>query len=125
MLSRAQLTRKQPSNLLAKEIYYGDDEHTVGEQNSAFGVSIFMDRSFEQIRTEVLELDHDSQRRLVEAVEDKLSETETEFDEEWKREIKRRLDEHRRGEGSYVTAEESIANARKYIEDAKRARGWT
>jgi putative addiction module component (TIGR02574 family) len=83
-----------------------------------------MDRSFEQIRSEVLELDRESQRRLVEEVEEKLSETETEFDEEWRQEIKRRMDEYRRGEGTSVTAEELIANARRQIEEAKRAHGW-
>ncbi len=79
-----------------------------------------MDRSFEQIRTEVLELDSESQRRLVEEVEEKLSETETVFDDQWRREIKRRLEQHRRGEGTYVTPEASIAKGRAIIEEAKR-----
>jgi hypothetical protein len=83
-----------------------------------------MDRSFEQIRTEVLELDRDSQRRLADEVERRLSETEMSFEDEWSIEIKRRLDEYDRGEGGSVSAEESIANARKQIENAKRARGW-
>ncbi len=79
-----------------------------------------MDRSFEQIRTEVLELDPESRRRLADEIEHTLVETETEFDEEWKLEIKRRLDKHRRGEGTYVTAEESLAKGRAMIEEAKR-----
>jgi len=72
-----------------------------------------------------LELDRESQRRLVDEVEEKLSETEMEFDEEWRQEIKRRLDEYDRGEGTSITAEESIAHARRIIEEAKRARGWS
>ena len=84
-----------------------------------------MDRSFEQIRTEVLELDHDRQRQLIDEVEARLVETEMSFESEWSIEIKRRLDEYDRGDGSSISAEESIANARKYIEEAKRARGWT
>jgi Putative addiction module component len=79
-----------------------------------------MDRTFEQIRTEVLELDPESQRQLIDDVEVKLSESGMEFDAEWKREIKRRLDKHRRGEGTYVTAEESLAKGRTMIEEAKR-----
>ncbi len=84
-----------------------------------------MDRSFEQIRTEVLELDPESQRQLIDDVEARLGETEILFDDEWSIEIKRRLDEYDRGEGSSISAEESIANVRKYIEDAKRERGWS
>ena len=43
----------------------------------------------------------------------------------WMQEAKRRLDEYRRGEGSSVTPEESIAHARRRIEEAKRVRGWS
>ena len=43
-----------------------------------------MDRSFEQIRTEVLELDLESRRLLAEEIEHTLVENETEFDEEWR-----------------------------------------
>ena len=78
-----------------------------------------MDRSFEQIRSEVLELDHESQRRLVDEVEEKLAETELEFQEEWREEIKRRLDEYHRGEGESLTREEFMGRARQMIEDAK------
>jgi Putative addiction module component len=65
-------------------------------------------------------LDRESQRKLADEIEHTLAETEMEFDEEWKQEIERRLDQHRRGEGSYVTAEESIAKGRAMIEEARR-----
>jgi putative addiction module component (TIGR02574 family) len=78
-----------------------------------------MDRFFEEIRSEVLELDRESQRKLAEEIEHTLAETETKVDEEWRQEIKRRLDNHRRGEGSYVTAEKSLAKGRAMIEEAR------
>jgi len=81
-----------------------------------------MDRTFEKIREEVLQLDQDSQRRLADEIEENLTENQDEVDEAWRLEIKRRLDEYRRGEGSRVTAEESIANARRLIEETNRAR---
>lgn len=76
-----------------------------------------MDRTFEDLRHEVLELDPASQRRLAEEIEEKLSESE--WDEDSKEEIRRRLEKHRRGEGTYMTAEESLAKGRAMIEAAK------
>jgi hypothetical protein len=90
------------------------------EPNAEPAVFSFMDRSFEEIRAEVLELDRESQRKLADEIEENLSEP----DEEWRTEIKRRLEEYQRGEGTSVTAEESIANARRKLEQAKRDRGW-
>ena len=101
---------RPPAPCLALHIYYLS--------------SICMDRSYDSLRDEVLQLDRDSQRRLADEIEDRLAEPHDEIDEAWSQEIKRRLDAHRRGEGSSVTAEESIANARKHLEEAKRARGW-
>ncbi len=83
-------------------------------------VFFVMDRSFEQIRTEVLELDHESQRRLVDEVEEKLAEFEphhADFEEAYQR-----LEAYRRGEMKSVSAEESIARSRRIIENAKRVR---
>ena|SRR5665213_890635 len=90
------------------------------EQKRAPGVSSFMDRSFEQIRTEVLELDPESQRRLAEEIEEQLFESEPEVDAAWSEEIKRRIEKHDRGEATYVTAEESLAKGRAMIEEYKR-----
>ncbi len=76
-----------------------------------------MDRTFEDLRHEVLELDPDSQRKLADEIEEKLSESE--WTDDWKAEIGRRLEKHRRGEGTYMTAEESLAKGRAMIEAAK------
>ena len=40
----------------------------------------------------------------------------------WKTEAKQRLDEHRRGEGTTLTREESMADLRRMIDDSKRIR---
>jgi hypothetical protein len=77
-----------------------------------------MDRSFEQVRTEVLELDDESQRRLVEEIEHRLAEN----DESIYAEAYRRLEAHRRGEGATMSAEESFVRGRAMIEEAKRKR---
>ena len=118
-LSRTQLTRKQPRKLLAKHIHDGDDEHPAEEQNSTFGVPSFMDRSFEQIRTEVLELDCDSQRQLIDEVEGGLGPFEpndADFEEAFER-----LQAYDRGEMTAISAEESIAAVRKIIANAKQS----
>ena len=81
-----------------------------------------MDRSFEEIRAEVLEMDRESQERLVEEIEQQWSDT---IDDEALAEAKRRLDEYKRGEGKSFTAEESIANVRRMLEEKKRERGWS
>jgi hypothetical protein len=73
-----------------------------------------MDRSFEEIRTEVLELDRESQRKLADELEEKLSESD--WDEDWKKEVQRRLELHQSGKATYVSAEESLAKGRAMIE---------
>ncbi len=75
-----------------------------------------MDRSFEQVRTEVLEMDPESQRRLADEIEHRLAEN----DESVYAEAYRRLQAHRRGEGTTMSAEESLARGRAMIEEAKR-----
>ncbi len=80
-----------------------------------------MDRSFEQIRTEVLELDLESRRLLAEEIEHTLVENETEFDEEWRREIKRRIEKIDCGEAAFVSEEEFFVRGHAMIEEAKRA----
>ncbi len=80
-----------------------------------------MDRTFEELRSEVLELDPENQRRLVEEVEERLAAVEphqADFDEAYQR-----LEAYRRGEMKSVSAEESIARSRRIIENAKRVRG--
>ncbi len=74
-----------------------------------------MDRSFEQVRTEVLEMDAESQRRLAEEI---LAEN----DSARKQEIARRLEAHRRGEGTYVTKAHMMDMAEKLIVAAERKR---
>ena len=80
-----------------------------------------MDRSFEQVRTEVLELDMESQRRLAEEIKHRLAEND-EMDSARKQEIARRVDEHRRGEGTYVTKAQMMDIAEKMISAAERKR---
>jgi len=83
-----------------------------------------MDSSFEEIRSEVLELDRESQRRLIEEVERNLvhDDSNEEVETAWKQEIVRRLEAHRRGEGSYVTREQMMEMAEKMIAAAERKR---
>ena len=75
-----------------------------------------MDRSFEVVRSEVLEWDRESQRRLADEIEQHLAER----DETVYAEAYRRLQAHRRGEGRAMSAEESFTRGRAMIEDAKR-----
>lgn len=81
-----------------------------------------MDRSFEDLRHEVLELDLESQRKLADEIEENLAESQTKVDEAWRLEIKSRLDEYRRGEGTSLSREESMGQVRRMIEEAKRTR---
>jgi hypothetical protein len=79
-----------------------------------------MDRTFEQIRTEVLELDPESQRQLIDEVEVKLGPyvpNDADFEEAYER-----LQAFDRGEMSAISAEESMAAVRKLIADAKQNR---
>lgn len=76
-----------------------------------------MDRSFEIIRSEVLEWDRESQRRLAQEIEEHLAESE---EAAWDEEISRRLDAHRRREGTYVTKEQMMDIAEKMIVAAER-----
>lgn len=79
-----------------------------------------MDRSYERIRAEVLELDLESQRKLADEIEVHLAESQTELDQAWDEEIRRRMEAHRRGEGTYSTREEMMARAEKRISDWER-----
>ncbi len=80
-----------------------------------------MDKSFEQVRTEVLELDTESQRKLAEEIKHHLAEIDDEYSVS-QRELSRRLDAHRRGEGTYVTKEHMMNMAEKMIVAAERKR---
>ena len=79
-----------------------------------------MDRSFEQIRTEVLELDRESQRQLVDEVEERLGPFEpdnADFEEAFER-----LQAYDHGEMTAINAEESMASVRKLIEASRQNR---
>ena len=79
-----------------------------------------MDRAREALREEVFELDPHEQALLAEEIAENLSKNENmQF---WLEEAKRRLEEHRLGEGTTVSREEMLAKGRKMIEEAKRAR---
>ena len=77
-----------------------------------------MDRTYEQVRTEVLELSRSDQRTLADEIEHNLSGRNADVYAE----AYRRLQAHRRGEGSTISPEESIAKGRAMIERAKRER---
>jgi hypothetical protein len=81
-------------------------------------VFLFMDRSFEDIRAEVLEMDRESQERLVEEIEQQWSD---EIPDEVYEEAARRREAYRSGEATTISAEESIANLRKLIAEKKHA----
>jgi putative addiction module component (TIGR02574 family) len=81
-----------------------------------------MDRSFEQVRTEVLEWDPESQEKLVEEIRHHLAEKDEEYDSVRQRELTRRLESHRRGEGTYVTKEQMMDMAEKMISAAEQKR---
>jgi hypothetical protein len=80
-----------------------------------------MDRAREALRDEVFELDPHEQALLAEEITEHLSKDENM--KLWVEEAKRRLEQHRRGEGTTVSREEMMAKGRKMIEEAKRARG--
>ncbi len=77
-----------------------------------------MDRTFEEIRSEVLELDRESQGKLVEEIEQQWT---SDIDEEAFAEAARRMEAYRRGEGTTVSAEESISRVRRMIEDYRNS----
>ena len=77
-----------------------------------------MDRDYESLRSEVLELDRESQAKLVEEIEQHWS---ADIDDEAFVEARRRLDAYHRGEGTTVSAEESIGRVRRMIEDYKQS----
>jgi hypothetical protein len=79
-----------------------------------------MDRAHETLRQEVFELDPHEQALLAEEIAVNLSKDENM--KLWLEEAKRRLEEHRRGEGTTVSREEMMAKGRKMIEEAQRAR---
>ncbi|HZK77256.1 MAG TPA: hypothetical protein VFD13_10135 [Candidatus Kapabacteria bacterium] len=78
-----------------------------------------MDRSFDDLRHEVLELDRESQGKLVEEIEEQWS---AEVEDEVFIEARRRLDAYHRGEMGSVSGEEATLHVRSMIEEAKRSR---
>ncbi|HZK75734.1 MAG TPA: hypothetical protein VFD13_02390 [Candidatus Kapabacteria bacterium] len=81
-----------------------------------------MDRTFEEIREEVLHLDQDSQRRLADEIDGNIPVEQSEYDEESTAELRRRMEQHRRGDGTYVTWEHMMDMAEKMIAEAERKR---
>ncbi|HEX5315009.1 MAG TPA: addiction module protein [Candidatus Kapabacteria bacterium] len=72
-----------------------------------------MDRTFEDLRHEVLELDRESQGKLVEEIEQQWS---AEIDDGAFVEARRRLDAYHRGEMGSVSGEEATMRVRKVEE---------
>ena len=72
-----------------------------------------MDRHREAIREEVFELDPHEQALLAEEITVNLSKDENM--KLWLEEAKRRLEEHRRGEGTTVSREEMMAKGRNRL----------
>jgi hypothetical protein len=70
----------------------------------------YMDRSFEEIRSEVLELDSESQRRLRDEIDRNLESDHTGFHE-----AKRRSEAVDRGEMKTVDGPEALNRVRKSI----------
>jgi hypothetical protein len=83
-----------------------------------------MDRTYDELRTEVLALNQTDQRNLADDIEHNLAGSEVDdyasYKQEWLDEAKRRLDEYRRGEGTNLTREESMGRVRQMIAEAKR-----
>jgi len=72
-----------------------------------------MDRNYEELRTEVMELDRVSQRKLANEIEEQLSHSDDL--EDGFLEAKRRLDAVERGEMQTVDGPEALARVRKLI----------
>jgi hypothetical protein len=79
-----------------------------------------MDRHREALREEVFELDPYEQALLAEEITEHLSKDENM--KLWLEEAKRRLEEHRRGEGTTVSREEMMAKGKKMIDEARRVK---
>ncbi len=79
-----------------------------------------MDRAREALRKEVFELDPHEQALLAEEITEHLSNDENM--KLWVEEARRRLEEHRRGEGKTVSREESMGRVRRMIDDARKTR---
>jgi putative addiction module component (TIGR02574 family) len=76
-----------------------------------------MGRAREAIREDIFQLDCHEQALLAEEIAENLAKDENM--QLWLEEAKRRLEEHRRGEGTSFSREEVMARGRKMIEDAK------
>jgi putative addiction module component (TIGR02574 family) len=77
-----------------------------------------MDRTFETVLEEVMELDRESQITIAEKILAKVSDSE-EHDAPWRAEIRSRVAAYERGEMKTVDSEESIARMRKIISEAR------
>jgi hypothetical protein len=78
-----------------------------------------MDRTYEELRLEVLELDRESQGKLVEEIEERWT---ADIDDDAYAEATRRMEAYRRGEATTVSAEESLGRVRRMIEEHKKSR---
>ena len=77
-----------------------------------------MDRTYETVLEEVMELDRESQITIAEKILANVSGSE-EHDAAWRAEIRRRVAAYERGEMKTVDAEESVARMRKIIAEAR------
>ncbi len=80
------------------------------ERNFCFSVSFYMNKSFDEIRTEVLELDPESQRQLRDEIDRNLNSDQAGFHE-----AKRRKDAVDRGEMKTVDGREALSRVKKLI----------
>ncbi len=78
-----------------------------------------MDRTFETVLEEVMELDRESQITIAEKILANAASDSEEHDAAWRAEIRRRVAAYERGEMKTVDAEESIARMRKIIAEAR------
>ena len=78
-----------------------------------------MDRTYEELCSEVMSLDRISQKHLIAEIERRWFD---DIDEEAAAESERRIEAYRRGEGTTMSAEESLVRGRRLIEEAKRGR---
>ncbi len=79
-----------------------------------------MDRTFETVLEEVMELDRESQITIAEKILANASASE-EHDAAWRAEIRSRVAAYERGDIEAADASEMFARVRRMIADARRA----
>jgi hypothetical protein len=95
------------------------EQNDIGTKIKSAKFAYSMDRSYEELRSEILQLDRETQGRLIDDIEEQWQ---SDIPDEIIEEATRRIEAYRRGEVGSVSPEESIARARKAIQDAIAAR---